>query len=82
MDKRFMQALASLLEGKHKHRCPSCGTVWEHEDKCAQTDEQAFQIAHTCPHCGKPRVQAKYFGDNPTNAMQTCEQGTMQTQFV
>lgn len=37
----------------HKHACPKCGFVWEHEDAltCRRTEPERV-AAHTCPECG------------------------------
>lgn len=35
----------------HKHKCQSCGFVWEHEDAC-DDHHNAVPGSHECLHCG------------------------------
>ena len=51
--------------GSHKHQCPDCGTVWEHSDFCAGSDE-----AHSCPKDGCGGVSwRKYDGPLPVTPL-------------
>lgn len=42
--------------GMHRHRCPSCGLVWEHADEVARARDADRRHAHTCPECGTHEV--------------------------
>lgn len=37
--------------GYHRHRCPTCGCVWEHPDICAEAEGVEFDALHECPFC-------------------------------
>jgi hypothetical protein len=58
------KAEAVYPPGRHRHQCPQCHTVWEHDN------ESAVRDAHRCPssECGffeKPTSYRKYVGDDP-----------------
>lgn len=42
-----MLGMAEEPEGTHKHKCQTCGNVWEHENACVNN-----KPAHTCRECG------------------------------
>lgn len=43
----------------HKHKCPDCNTIWEHDGElCAGNDKE-----HTCK-CGKQVWHRHYENDN------------------
>lgn len=44
-------------DGMHRHKCSSCGYVWEHCDS-----ESGNDAAHGCPSCGV-KQWTKYSGD-------------------
>lgn len=50
----------------HKHQCPDCGCVWEHDEIF-----MCIQSAHKCPRCGTEQVR-KYFGTDPSEFFHTC----------
>lgn len=43
----------------HKHRCGSCGHVWQHDQQAG-----ANLAAHICSRCGNLEI-LKYFGSEP-----------------
>lgn len=45
--------------GRHRHRCDSCGRVWEHGEDC-----YGDWNAHKCPRCGESQI-VLYRGDEP-----------------
>lgn len=55
----------------HKHKCPKCGTVWEHEEHCGGSE-----LAHRCPTlgCGE-EVYWHYDGSTPPTYLQSCRSG-------
>jgi predicted RNA-binding Zn-ribbon protein involved in translation (DUF1610 family) len=54
--------------GRHKHQCEECGTVWEHSNMCAGDDD-----AHMCPDCGESQYY-HYDGDMSVNySSKVCE---------
>ena len=72
----FIQALAAYVDeqdkGTHRHRCDSCGLVWEHGNNCQNLSSEIFDESHTCQRCGNPRVVHKYRGDAPTDQREVC----------
>lgn len=41
----------------HRHQCPECGTVWEHEnppedDVSTEAERDLYRSRHKCPGCG------------------------------
>lgn len=40
----------------HKHKCPTCGMIWEHETNCSEfiirNNGRSNEKAHTCSKCG------------------------------
>ncbi len=66
-----------MMAGRHRHKCPVCGTVWEHGEECG-----AVPGAHTCPKpgctgstrikymeetsCERPLVAATYVATSPS----------------
>jgi hypothetical protein len=56
----------------HKHRCPRCFYIWEHNDTCAWIDEYIFETSHTCPRCNTHDVVDKYFGVTTPSVTQRC----------
>lgn len=51
------------MKGLHKHRCKSCGCIWEHPNECSYED---FEKNHACPKCGK-RESFKHYGPEEIN---------------
>ena len=43
----------------HKHQCPDCGLIWEHNG-----DSGGLDWAHRCPHC-KAEQYNRYHGKLP-----------------
>ena len=39
------------MTNNHRHHCPNCGTIWAHAE--AELDGDAFDLAHSCPRCGR-----------------------------
>jgi predicted RNA-binding Zn-ribbon protein involved in translation (DUF1610 family) len=68
-------------DGQHKHRCPSCGTVWEHGNNCAMESHDVYVQSHTCPQCGKAGIIQKYHGDAEANMTQVCRPDTVELEF-
>lgn len=50
----------------HKHKCSSCGTIWQHSDSCGDDD-----LAHSCPRCGIQQWD-KYYGARSVTYPQRC----------
>lgn len=48
----------------HRHKCPKCSTVWEHESKLLP--DVLFRPAHTCPKCGT--FETRKFVEEPSHA--------------
>lgn len=71
----FIKALAATLDeeekGSHRHRCDSCGLVWEHGNNCQELSRDIFEQSHACTRCGR-RVVQKYRGDLPTERREVC----------
>lgn len=38
---------------RHKHKCPDCATIWEHERPPDDTSEEEYHRLHNCPECGR-----------------------------
>lgn len=57
----------------HKHQCPQCGVIWEHNDACAFFDSEIFDASHRCGICGIV-VTRKYYGDAVAQIRQQCTQ--------
>lgn len=38
------------MRSSHKHKCKTCGYVWQHDDSCVNDKK-----AHTCIKCGDMR---------------------------
>lgn len=70
----------------HKHRCPKCAYVWEHETPhpiemiFGFISEDEYAERHTCPNCEYRSVDRadeemgtyfKYFGDVPAGEFDT-----------
>lgn len=56
----------------HKHRCFSCGYVWEHSDQCTDFSREIWLLSHSCPSCGQSEVTEKYFGDIQARVREVC----------
>jgi predicted RNA-binding Zn-ribbon protein involved in translation (DUF1610 family) len=52
--------------GLHKHKCPSCGYIWQHEDSCINNTPE-----HTCRKC-QTEVWYWYEGDMPAVETHLC----------
>ena len=58
--------------GRHRHRCPECGTVWEHDDPPPM--KSPLPGRHTCPNAACPTAGAgrpcreRYYGPEPPTA--------------
>lgn len=50
------------MTGTHKHKCDSCGNVWEHSDDMAGNQE-----AHTC-QCGEKQFYHYYENEEERRA--------------
>ena len=61
---QLCQRSDQLAHGEHKHKCPSCDTVWKHSDRVLGGTRQQFDKAHSCPNCGE-RQTAKYIHELP-----------------
>ena len=73
MTTRLADLLAALAgDGKHKHRCEHCATIWEHENICAALSSEVFEQSHSCPHCGKAKQYHKYQGEGLPDVEQHC----------
>lgn len=44
----------------HKHLCPKCAIVWEHDPNDFDSSEE-FELSHKCPVCNA-RETWKYLG--------------------
>lgn len=53
--------------GRHRHQCPDCGAIWEHEDVCSELPFREKILAHSCPQYPKCRGLASkpYTGAEP-----------------
>lgn len=71
----FIELLRMATGATHKHRCPNCDTIFEHPDLVALADKITHDEAHTCPRCGEPNVNRKYYGRRPANYHQHDERG-------
>jgi hypothetical protein len=49
---------------RHKHKCPRCGCIWEHDDALAVADCDVHDAAHRCPACGTWETE-RYDGAEP-----------------
>jgi hypothetical protein len=48
----------------HKHRCVSCGHVWEHDESC-----RGNRDLHICQRCGDGPWFWRYDGDEPVSQL-------------
>lgn len=62
----------------HKHKCPNCGTVWEHQERCGFLTSEIFDASHTCPACGIEHVTFKYLGSEVSTVRQECSNEAME----
>lgn len=67
------KSYGSAFGSNHKHRCPSCYFIWEHNDSCAHLSQELWAESHTCPKCGKQEVTKKYFGFKKPAIAQHCD---------
>lgn len=54
-----IKALIAKLSETHKHKCPQCGTIWEHGSGCKGDSDK-----HRCPQCNT--LQWKTYDDGPS----------------
>jgi hypothetical protein len=66
----FIGGYMDHLESNHKHKCESCGFVWNHKAK--DIKDGYGTLAHTCVQCGKEQWY-KHNGDDPSRCINTGE---------
>lgn len=56
---RDLETLFSSFSITHRHQCPKCSFVWEHD-----SETTGRTPGHQCPSCGTAQY-VKYFGEEP-----------------
>jgi len=56
----------TVNKNRHKHKCPKCSFLWEHEDTCVNNTK-----AHTCQKCGTVQWFWDYY-PNETGTFISC----------
>lgn len=62
----FLEFLKTGNE-EHKHKCPSCNFVWDHNPNDMQDDE-LYARGHRCVKCGTEQRE-KYFGPDSSKCL-------------
>lgn len=57
----------------HKHKCPSCAHIWEHETAALRGNKELYDAAHHCPRCGTEQFYKHFEPDERADSKEIMD---------